>query len=158
MSNFWDFKLLFSFIRQNLASVAPDKNFWIFLNFFENRFFSIFFKKSIFEKIQKKSKIFIRSHRSEILSYEAGKGLKISEIAHTFRLEANKSPYASLNMIKNTKHPAEKLKKKLFFPYLEKKIPLVKVLTQKILPKKSKFSQNFVLSKNFGLFRVEWVP
>ena len=39
-------------------------------------------------------------------------------------------------------------------PYLEKKIPLVKVLTQKILLKKSKFSQNFVLSKNVGLFCV----
>ena len=78
-------------------------------------------KKSIFEKIQKKSKIFIRSHRSEILSYEAGKGLKISEIAHTFRLEANKSPYASLNMIKNTKHPVEKRKKNYFSPISRKK-------------------------------------
>ncbi len=158
MSNFWDFKLLPSFIRQNLASMAPDKNFWFFLNFFENRFFSIFFKKSIFEKIQKKLKNFIRSHRSEILSYEAGKELKISEIAHTFRLEANKSPYASLNMIKNTKHPVEKRKKKLFFPYLEKKIPLVKVLTQKILPKKSKFFQNFLSIENFCQNRVEWAP
>ena len=73
------------------------------------------------EKIQKNSKLFIRSHRNEILSYEAGKGLKISEIAHTFRLEANKSPYASLNMIKNTKHPAEKLKKKIIFPLSREK-------------------------------------
>jgi len=47
-----------------------------------------------------------------------------------------------LNMIKNTKHPAEKK----FFPLSRKKIPLVKVLTQKLLLKKrvniSKFVKN----------------
>ena len=108
-------------------------------------------KKSIFENFQKNSKIFIRSHRSEILSYEAGKGLKISAIAHTFRLEANKSPYASLNMIKNTKHPAEKLKK-IIFPLSREKNSFSKSPYSKNFAEKIKIFPKFCFIEKLWTF------
>ena len=42
------------------------------------------------------------------------------------------------------------MKKNFVFPYIEKKIPLVKVLTQKLFSKKSKIFEIFFLSKNIA--------
>ena len=84
-------------------------------------------------KNEKNSKIFYCNYIGEILSYEAPMVLIFSGIAHTLHLEQNKSPYAPLNMIKNTKHPAEKRKKNNFSP----------------ISKKNSFSKS-AYSKNFA--------
>ena len=50
---------------------------------------------------------FARSHRSEILSYNDGKGLKILEKIHTFCLEQNKNMCELLKLVKNTIFPSK---------------------------------------------------
>ena len=52
---------------------------------------------------------FTRSHRSELLSYEAGKELKISGMIHTFCLEWNKNVWALLKLLKNTEYIIKKV-------------------------------------------------
>ena len=119
------------------------------------------FQNSRFGEISKndqKSKIFKLSHIGEFLSHEAPMVLIFSEIGHTLRLEQNKIPFSILKMIKNIKHPAAK-RIKIFFPYLEKNAPLVKVLPINQKPLKMIFFfKNFILKWNFRLKRVEWAP
>ena len=50
---------------------------------------------------------FVRSHRSEILSYGAGKGLKISELVYTLRLEQNKKLCEVLKLVQSAKNPSK---------------------------------------------------
>ena len=140
MGNFWKNELYRNIVRQKLDFPQIFKN---FQKFSKNFIFENFLKKNrFFEKIEnfrKFLKFFENLWKVEFLSHDISIGFIFPEIAHTLRLEQIKIHIAVLSLKKKVKYQAEKRKKKFFFPYLEEKIPLVKVLTQKIFPKKIEF-------------------